>query len=151
LGDRPRVPFTVLYRIGRFSQRAVQLRGGLAFGRAEAAVPAGNRQAVRLTDRRAGQNPLLLGTRISAQQALALGLANRVAGRGEAVGEAHELAKQLADVPPQALRETRRVLDQPLAARLEEALDDVLAAETASFDEDSFRTNLSSLRERTRT
>jgi enoyl-CoA hydratase len=93
---------------------------------------------------------LLLGSRISAQQALALGLANRVVGRGEAVGEAHELAKQLADVPPQALRETRRVLNQPLAARVEEALDDVLAAETASFDDNGFRTNLWRMRERSR-
>ena len=93
---------------------------------------------------------LLLGTQISAQQALALGLANRVVGAGEAVGEAHDLAKRLADLPPQALQETRRVLNQPLVARIEEALDDVLAAEMASFDEDSFRANLWRVRERSR-
>jgi enoyl-CoA hydratase len=91
---------------------------------------------------------LLLGTRIPAQQALALGLANRVVGAGEAAREAHKLAKRLADLPPQALHETRRVLNQPLVARIEEALGNVLAAETASFDEDSFRANLSSLRKR---
>jgi enoyl-CoA hydratase/carnithine racemase len=106
--------------------------------------------AAQDVDRRGQLEGSLHVLRISAQQALALGLANRVVGRGEAVGEAYKLAKRLADVPPQALRETRRVLNQPLAARIEEALDDVLAAETASFDEDSFRTNLSSLRERSR-
>jgi enoyl-CoA hydratase len=49
---------------------------------------------------------------------------------------------RLADLPPQAIRETRRILNQPLVARLEAALDDILAAETQSFDKPAFRENL---------
>jgi enoyl-CoA hydratase len=93
---------------------------------------------------------LLLGSRIPARQALELGLANRVVAEGEAVAEATRLALRLASLPPQALRETRRVLNQPLVTRLDEALNDLLAAETASFDEDHFRASLKAMRERGR-
>jgi len=93
---------------------------------------------------------LLLGSRIPARQALELGLANRVAGPGEVVAEATRLARRLADLPPQALRETRRFLNQPLAARLAEALDDLLTAETASFDEAPFQANLQAMLSRQR-
>jgi enoyl-CoA hydratase len=88
---------------------------------------------------------LLLGGRISAQQALSFGLANRVAAQGESVAEARALAQRLAALPPQALRETRRVLNQPLIARLDAALDDILSAETDSFSEDGFRRSLSKM------
>lgn len=91
---------------------------------------------------------LLLGGRISAEQALQFGLANRVVPDGQAVPEAGKLARRLANLPPQALRETRRVLNQPLAARIEAALDDILDAETRSFDEPAFRAGLARLRER---
>jgi enoyl-CoA hydratase len=91
---------------------------------------------------------LLLGGRISAEQALQFGLANRVVPDGEVVPEASKLAGRLANLPPQALRETRRVLNQPLVARIDEALDDILAAETGSFDEPAFQAGLARLRER---
>jgi enoyl-CoA hydratase len=91
---------------------------------------------------------LLLGSRIPARQALDLGLANRVVGAGESVPEAKKLAKRLAGLPPQSLHETRRFLNQPLLARLDEALDDLLAAETASFEEDAFRANLKAMLDR---
>jgi enoyl-CoA hydratase len=85
---------------------------------------------------------LLLGGRMTAEQALQYGLANRVVGKGESVAEARKLAKRLADLPPQSLRETRRVLNQPIVERIEAALDDLLAAETKSFDEERFQANL---------
>lgn len=85
---------------------------------------------------------ILLGGQISAAQALDWGLANRVVPEGQAVTEARALAIRLAKLPPQALAETRRVLNQPLAARVTEALDDVLEAETRSFDEPAFQRNL---------
>jgi enoyl-CoA hydratase len=91
---------------------------------------------------------LLLGSRIPARQAFDLGLANRVTGAGESVAEATKLAGKLANLPPQSLRETRRFLNQPLIARLDEALDDLLAAETESFDEEPFRANLKAMRSR---
>jgi enoyl-CoA hydratase len=91
---------------------------------------------------------LLLGGRISAAQALSYGLANRVVPDGEAVREARALALRLAGLPPQALRETRRVLNQPLIARADAALADLLAAESASFDEPAFQETLARLRKR---
>ncbi len=91
---------------------------------------------------------LLLGGRITAQQALSYGLANRVVDPGQAVPEARKLATRLAALPPQALSETRRVLNQPLVARVEAALDDILAAETKSFDEPAFRGNLAAMMSR---
>ncbi|WP_216913183.1 enoyl-CoA hydratase/isomerase family protein [Nocardia noduli] len=93
---------------------------------------------------------LLLGGRMSAEQALSYGLANRVVGPGEAVAEARKLARKLIALPPQAVRETRRVLNQPLIARIETALDDILAAETRSFDEPAFRANLAGMMSRGR-
>jgi enoyl-CoA hydratase len=88
---------------------------------------------------------LLLGGRIPARQAMEFGLANRVVAAGEVVAEARELARRLAALPPQALRETRRVLNQPLVARLDAALDEIMAAETASFDEPAFQRSLTSM------
>ena len=93
---------------------------------------------------------LLLGGRMTAQQALDFGLANRVVPGDEVVPTARELAARLAALPPQSLRETRRVLNQPLVARIEADLDDVLAAETASFDEPAFQQNLATMRARSR-
>jgi enoyl-CoA hydratase len=93
---------------------------------------------------------LLLGGRISSAQALQFGLANRVVPDGQAVPEAQKLARRLAALPPQALRETRRVLNQPLAARVNAALDDIMAAETRSFDEPAFRAGLARLLEHQR-
>jgi enoyl-CoA hydratase len=93
---------------------------------------------------------LLLGGRITADQALQYGLANRVVPAGQSVPEARALARRLADLPPQALRETRRVLNQPLIARVGAALDDILGAETESFDEPAFQSSLARMLERRR-
>ncbi|WP_319448774.1 MULTISPECIES: enoyl-CoA hydratase/isomerase family protein [unclassified Mycobacterium] len=93
---------------------------------------------------------LLLGGRISANQAFDIGLANRVVARGEALAEGVKLAKRLANLPPQALNETRRFLNQPMNALVESTLDDLLAAETASFDEPAFQSNLAAMARRRR-
>lgn len=93
---------------------------------------------------------LLLGGRISADEAYRFGLANRVVPNGESLNEAKTLARRLAKLPPQALRETRRVLNQPLIARIDAALDELLAAETASFEEEVFQTNLRKLLDKRR-
>jgi enoyl-CoA hydratase len=91
---------------------------------------------------------LLLGGRMTAAQALDYGLANRVVPDGESVRAARDLALRLAGLPPQAVRETRRVLNQPLIARADAALEDLLGAETASFDEPAFQQVLSRLLKR---
>jgi enoyl-CoA hydratase len=93
---------------------------------------------------------LLLGGRISAAQALEFGLANRVVPDGQSVPEARKLAQRLAKLPPQAVRETRRILNQPLVARVEAALDDIMDAESKSFDEPAFREGLARLLARQR-
>jgi enoyl-CoA hydratase len=93
---------------------------------------------------------LLLGGRIGAAQALEFGLANRVVPDGQAVSEARKLAQRLAKLPPQAVRETRRILNQPLVARVDAALDDIMDAESESFDEPAFRKGLARLLARQR-
>jgi enoyl-CoA hydratase/carnithine racemase len=69
---------------------------------------------------------LFLGGRVSPQEAVRLGIANRMVPVDELLNRAMELAEQLAAMPAQALRETKRVvnlhLEQARAAVLEPAL-----------------------------
>jgi enoyl-CoA hydratase len=88
---------------------------------------------------------LLLGDRVSASDAVQLGLANRVAPKGTAVEVAFELAQRLAALPPQAVVETKQVLNQALHAAVTAGLPGAIAAETKSFDEPAFRENLARL------
>jgi enoyl-CoA hydratase len=91
---------------------------------------------------------ILLGDRLSAAEALALGVANRVVPTGTAVDVAVELAQRLSTLPPQAVVETKRVLNTALRAAVGAALPDAISAETASFDEGRFHENLSRMRRR---
>jgi enoyl-CoA hydratase len=91
---------------------------------------------------------LLLGGRISADRAAQLGLANRVVPTGQSLTAALELAGRLAALPPQAVRETLRTLNRPLAQRVEAQLDAVLTAETESFDTTEFQDHLAALLDR---
>lgn len=88
---------------------------------------------------------ILLGGRMSAEEALRVGLANRVAPSGEALEQALELARRVAAMPPQSVRDTLRALDKPLRDRLDGDLAAVLGAETRSFDEPEFQANLNRL------
>jgi enoyl-CoA hydratase/carnithine racemase len=66
---------------------------------------------------------LLLGERIGAEKAVALGLANRVVAPGEALAEATVLAGRLAAKPAQALLATKTLMKSPtpgLHARIAE-------------------------------
>jgi enoyl-CoA hydratase len=69
---------------------------------------------------------LFLGDRVSPQDAVRLGLANRVVAADKLLDEALELAERLAALPAQALRDTKRAvnlhLEQAMAAVLEPAL-----------------------------
>jgi enoyl-CoA hydratase len=70
---------------------------------------------------------ILTGRPVDAQEALAIGLVNRVVARGEALAAARQLAHQLAELPQAALRADRRSayrqhelsLEAALAAELE--------------------------------
>ncbi len=87
---------------------------------------------------------LLLGTRISAQQAVDAGLATRVSA--DPVTEALELAHRLATLPPQSVVETKRLLNTGLRAAVETMIDDAMGAEWRSFDTPEFRENLTRLK-----
>ena len=85
---------------------------------------------------------ILLGDRLSAADALGLGLANRVVPQGEALPTALALAERMAALPPQSVRETKALLNRALHRAVDAWLGDALAAETESFDEPAFRANL---------
>jgi enoyl-CoA hydratase len=91
---------------------------------------------------------IYFGGRISASDALAAGLANRVVPSGESVSVATELAHKIARLPAHAVQSTRRAINLILADRLRSSLDDLLADETASFDDPEFHVRLGQLRNR---
>jgi enoyl-CoA hydratase len=89
---------------------------------------------------------ILLGDRLPAGDALQLGLANRVVPTGTAVAVALELAERMASLPPQALRESKALLNRTLQHAVSSWLADAVATESASFDEPAFQGNLARLR-----
>jgi enoyl-CoA hydratase len=88
---------------------------------------------------------LLLGDRVPAQEAVQLGLANRVVATGTALGVAVGLAERMAALPPQALRETMALLDAAVRSTVGGLLAGAIAAETKSFDEPAFQANLAKM------
>ena len=75
----------------------------------------------------------LFGDIISAADARELGLVNRVLPDGELDAFVDEWAKRLAAGPPIALALTKRMLNNAMNVTMEEALDDVGAAQTVNF------------------
>ncbi|MFI5053413.1 MAG: enoyl-CoA hydratase/isomerase family protein [Acidimicrobiia bacterium] len=82
---------------------------------------------------------LLLGDKIPAEEALRIGLANRVVPADELMDTARELADRLMAQPVQALRDTKRALNKHLQAAADLVLDFALAAEGESFASDDVR------------
>jgi enoyl-CoA hydratase len=85
---------------------------------------------------------ILLGDRLPAEDAVRIGVANRVVPTGTAVEEALAVAQRIAKLPPQSVRETKRLLNSAVHAAIGGLLDSAIATETQSFDEPAFRTNL---------
>ena len=85
---------------------------------------------------------LLLGDRLTAAQAVEIGIANRVVGSGESLAEALKVADRLAALPPQSVRETKRLLNEAVRRAVDTSLREALATESESFDEPAFRANL---------
>jgi len=85
---------------------------------------------------------LLLGDRLPAEEAVRIGVANRVVPKGKSVEVALELAARLAALPPQSVRETKALLNDAVKRVVESILDRALAVESESFDEPAFRANL---------
>ena len=89
-----------------------------------------------------------LGRRISSAEALTLGLVNEVVPAGQSVPKALELAQRLAKLPPQALRETKAILNAPLRDRLRAESGEAFERESQSFDTAEFQSNLAAMRSR---
>jgi enoyl-CoA hydratase len=87
---------------------------------------------------------IILGDRLKAPEAVQLGLANRVVEKGASVEVALELAERVAALPPQAVVETKAVLNDALRRAVGTVLEGAITAETASFDEPAFQANLAS-------
>ena len=77
---------------------------------------------VRQTGRKRAFELVSLGEMLSAQQALALGLVNRVVPGGEVLSEALVYAEKLSDVKVEAMRATKRLFHEVAELPLEEAL-----------------------------
>ncbi|ODQ96379.1 enoyl-CoA hydratase/isomerase family protein [Mycolicibacterium holsaticum] len=76
---------------------------------------------------------LLLGTRVTAEECLRLGIANRVSPQSQVLTVALELGSQLASQPRQAVRDTKRALNLHLRQALDRTIDFALAAEGESM------------------
>src|SRR4051812_8529035 len=85
---------------------------------------------------------ILLGDRVSAEDAVRLGVANRVVPTGTVVEEALKLGERIAKLPPQSVRETKRLLNSAVQAAVTNLLPTAIDVETESFDEPAFQTNL---------
>ena len=70
---------------------------------------------------------------ISAKEAEAFGLVNRVVPAGELDAFVDDWAQRLAAGPPIALAQTKRLLNNAMSVTMEEALDDEGAAQTVNF------------------
>lgn len=66
---------------------------------------------------------ILTGRGVGAEEALRIGLANRVVPDGQALPAAVELAKELADLPPNCLRADRRSVYEQWGRDLDDAIE----------------------------
>lgn len=77
---------------------------------------------------------LLTGDRLTAEQAVEIGLANFVVPADRLLDDALAFAHRLAEQPPQAVQETKAILNQHLRANAVRALGYGLATESGSHD-----------------
>lgn len=82
---------------------------------------------------------LLTGDRLSAAEAVDLGLANFTVPADQLLAEATAYAHRLAAQPPQAVQETKALLNQHLRANAVRALGYGLAAESQSHDTNAYK------------
>jgi enoyl-CoA hydratase/carnithine racemase len=82
---------------------------------------------------------LLTGDRIAPEVAVELGLATRVVPAGSLLDEALALAHKIAALPPQAVQDTKAVLNQHLRLAAVATLGFGLAAESQSHDTAEYR------------
>ena len=97
-----------------------------------------------LTSLSAAKEYLLLGDRISGTEAHRLGLANRAVPTSDVLAEALGLATRLAELPPLAVRQARRLLNSNID-RAAGILEDCARAESECFDTEEHRVLLERL------
>lgn len=81
---------------------------------------------------------LFLGDRVEPERAVTMGLANRVVAADQLISEARTLAMRLAKLPQNALRDTKRALNQSLEVALASTRNYGLAAERYSMTDTDF-------------
>src|SRR5205823_2280749 len=91
---------------------------------------------------------LFTGDRIPAQQAVGLGLANRVVPDGTCVDAALELAARMVKQPRQALQDTKRAVNKQLERLVFEVLDFAITAQIISIVSDEHRQLVDQFRNR---
>ncbi|MFD1623520.1 enoyl-CoA hydratase/isomerase family protein [Azospirillum griseum] len=97
----------------------------------------------RLVGMRRAMELALLSERVKADEALRLGLVNRVVPAADLVPETRALAERLAAGPTRAFAATRRLLRQSWTATLDEQLDAERAAFQGCAATDDFREGVS--------
>jgi enoyl-CoA hydratase/carnithine racemase len=83
----------------------------------------GTQRLPRLIGRTKALEFLILGTQVSAEECLRLGLVNRLCKEGETLNEARALARQIAKRPPIATALIIEAVDEGLDAPIDKALD----------------------------
>lgn len=91
---------------------------------------------------------LFTGDRLSATDAVAVGLANRVVAADELQAEAKLLAHRIAAQPPQAVQETKRAVNLHLQRAAAMVLPFALSAEAESFGTDDVRQTVEKFKQR---
>ena len=91
---------------------------------------------------------LFSGDRISAEEAVRIGLANRVVEGGRVLDEAIAYAERLAKQPRRALMGTKRTLNLHLSKAMEGILDFAVSTESESFDCPEHKSALDKMRRR---
>lgn len=97
-----------------------------------------------LTSLSAAKEHLLLGDRVSGVEAHRLGLVNRAVPVSEVLAEARDLATRLAELPPRAVLQARRLLNSHID-RAAGILEDCARAESECFDTEEHRVLLERL------
>jgi enoyl-CoA hydratase len=98
-----------------------------------------------LTSLQLAKEYALTGERIPARRAAEIGLVNHVCPDGEVVERALACARRIAELPPRATEDTRRILNLHLERAVLATLDFALTAEDRSFTSPELRANLDRL------
>jgi enoyl-CoA hydratase len=89
---------------------------------------------------------VLTGDRIPAAEAMAMGMANFVVPAGELIDQALAFARRIAAQPPQAVQDSKAVLNQILRSNAVATLGYGIAAESQSHDTDEYGTTIERMR-----